>query len=134
MDIQSSTYVASQFSGCVDIVYKMLFITYTWNNNTSLTGAGMAVKLTDKYTQCQKKYNNASALSVGATVVTLNGVMKFSNNSGMNGGGIAVYDGGSIVIEKGFQAFFADNRAINKGPALYFSHVVPRYNVGCFLH
>ena len=189
-------------------------------NNTALTGAGMAVRLTDKYilTQCQKKYcfqfqncifnknkgqrgaaihsmlvttldsphtlhdicvmaflncsfrrnnishvsnqptivseygtivafhmplcfkeynqfeyNNASALSVGATVVTLNGVMKFSNNSGMNGGGIAVYDGGSIVIEKGLQAFFADNRAINKGPALYFSHVVPRYNGGCFL-
>ena len=189
-------------------------------NNTALTGAGMAVRLTDKYilTQCQNKYcfqfqncifnknkaqrgasiysmlvttldsphtlhdicvmaflncsfrrnnishisnqptivseygtivalhiplcfkeynqfeyNNASALSIGATIVTLNGVMKFSNNTGMNGGGIAVYDGGSIVIEKGLQAFFADNRAINKGPALYFSHVVPRYNGGCFL-
>ena len=136
-------------------------------NNTASTGAGMAVKLTDKYilTHCQKKYcfqfqscifnnntaqrgaaihsmlvttldspqtlhdicimaflnrsciplcfeeynqfeyNNASGLSVGATVVSLNGVMKFSNNTGMNGGGIVVYDGGSIVIQKGLQGF-----------------------------
>ena len=81
----------------------------------------------------QFEYNNASGLSIGATVVSLNGIMKFSNNTGMNGGGIAVYDGGSIVIQKKLQAFFADNRAINKGPALYFSHVVPRFNGGCFL-
>ena len=81
----------------------------------------------------QFEYNNASGLSVGATVVSLNGIMKFSNNTGINGGGIAVYDGGSIVIQKKLQAFFADNRAINKGPALYFSHVVPRFNGDCFI-
>ena len=111
-------------------------ISHVWNQPTIVSEYATVVTLHiplcfEEYNQFE--YNNASGLNVGATVVNLNGVMNFSNNTGMNGGGIAVYDGGSIVIQKGLQAFFADNRAINKGPALYFSHIVPRFNGGCFL-
>ena len=78
-------------------------------------------------------FNKASGLSVGATMITMGGNMTFANNTGMNGGGIAVYEGGSIVIREGLQASFINNKAINKGPALYFSHVVPRLDQNCFL-
>uniref|UniRef100_A0A1X7VNU0 Uncharacterized protein n=1 Tax=Amphimedon queenslandica TaxID=400682 RepID=A0A1X7VNU0_AMPQE len=78
--------------------------------------------------------NAASGITIGGPVtVSIGGNANFTSNTGMNGGAIALYDGSSIIIRKGLEAFFASNSAVNKGPALYFSHVVPRRAENCFL-
>lgn len=77
--------------------------------------------------------NNASGISIGASSVLLDGTVVFDSNSGMNGGAIALYDGSSLVVREDVDALFIANRAINKGPALYFSHLVPRLKEHCFV-
>ena len=78
--------------------------------------------------------NAASGITIGGPVaVSIGGIASFTSNTGMNGGAIALYDGSSFIIREGLKAFFADNRAVNKGPALYFSHVTPRHADNCFL-
>ena len=78
------------------------------------------------------KYNNATALSIGSTSVILGGVIIFSHNIGMNGGAIAVHDNSYIIISEGLNATFDSNIAINKGPAIYFSNLVPQSGT-CFI-
>ena len=77
-------------------------------------------------------FNQATAVSIGATKVILNGRLLFDRNIGMNGGGVAVYDNGYIVLHNELTAVFSNNVAMNKGPAMYFSHLVVRTGV-CFL-
>ena len=78
------------------------------------------------------KYNNATALSIGSTSAILGGVIIFSHNIGMNGGAIAVHDNSYIIISEGLDATFDSNIAINKGPAIYFSNLVPQTG-NCFI-
>lgn len=83
---------------------------------------------------CSITNNAASGITIGGPVtVSIGGTANFTNNTGMNGGAIALYDGSSIIIRKGLKALFVSNRAVNKGPALYFSHVVPRQADNCFI-
>ena len=84
--------------------------------------------------ECSFNFNNASGVAIGGSVVvSLGGDLRFKSNTGMNGGAIALYDGSAVVIREGLKAVFANNRAINRGPALYFSHVVPRHVDNCIL-
>ena len=63
--------------------------------------------------------NNATGLLAYRTAVVINGTSVFDNNTGINGGGLAMYGESYLVFNKNSLLNFTNNRAKQKGGAIF---------------
>ena len=65
------------------------------------------------------KGNNGSALAVLSVGIGFHNITEFSNNTGDNGGAIALLGGSWMTINEGAYLLFENNKAHDKGGAIY---------------
>ena len=75
--------------------------------------------------------NNATGLLAYRTAVVINGTSVFDNNTGFNGGGLAMYGESYLVFNKNSLLNFTNNRAKQKGGAIFVNTQLTS-NSSCF--
>ena len=63
--------------------------------------------------------NNMTGLSVYRTAVVVNGTSVFHNNTGIDGGGLAMYGSSYLMFEKDSILYFTNNSAQQRGGAIF---------------
>ena len=69
--------------------------------------------------------NNGSAVVLDSADVQINGIVVFSNNTGGNGGAIALYGGSILHLARQSQLQFLNNICYQKGGAIYVKNPGP---------
>lgn len=78
------------------------------------------VTVTGKYDHGSKFYSNSPGVFITAGGdMFLRGHVKFEDNYGFNGGALSLYDNSKLFIHEGSDLFFARNRALQRGGAIY---------------
>ena len=78
--------------------------------------------------------NNMTGLDAYHTAVVVDGTSVFHNNTGYNGGGLALYSDSFLVFRETCFLNFTNNKARHKGGAIYVSekHITHNIIVPCF--
>ena len=63
--------------------------------------------------------NGMTGLVVRSTTVVVNGTVVFHNNTGINGGGLAMYENSYLVFHENTILYFTNNSAREKGGAIF---------------
>ena len=93
-------------------ILRATFVTSLVLNNVSITN------------------NNMTGLRLYRTAVVVNGTSVFHNNTGTDGGGLAMYGDSYLVLKENSFLNFTNNRAKNKGGAIFVAS--QQYRSPCF--
>ena len=74
--------------------------------------------------------NNMTGLSVYRTAVVVNGTSVFHNNTGIDGGALAMFGDSNLVLKENSFLNFTNNRAKNRGGAIFVDS--QQYRSPCF--
>ena len=102
----------SNDNSIIRYILRAAFVTSLVLNNVSITN------------------NNMTGLSVYRTAVVVNGTSVFHNNTGIDGGGLAMYGDSYLVLKENSFLNFTNNRAKNRGGAIFVAS--QQYRSPCF--
>ena len=105
------------------------------NNSCSLYDVENAVIFTSRVntlmlTNVSITNNNMTGLITHLTTIVVNGTSVFHNNTGINGGGLALYQNSYIVFHENSTLNFTNNTARKKGGAIFVDSQL--YYYSCF--
>ena len=104
--------IAHSNDGSITFTIRAAFVTSLVLNNVSITN------------------NNMTGLSVYRTAVVVDGTSVFHNNTGIDGGGLAMYGDSYLVLKEGSHLYFTNNIAKQKGGAIFVESL--QYRSPCF--
>ena len=100
----------------------------------SLNAAAVFQNLNIKAENLAVINNKLSGIVCLATVITISGHNQIANNTGIDGGGIALYESSYLVVDTPSFTNFINNSASDKGGGIYVSQVVQTTGIdmSCF--
>ena len=110
--IASNNGQKSNDNSIIRYILRAAFVTSLVLNNVSITN------------------NNMTGLSVYRTAVVVYGTSVFHNNTGIDGGGLAMYGDSYLVLKENSFLNFTNNRAKNRGGAIFVAS--QQYRSPCF--
>ena len=90
-------------------IVAAIFVTTLVLNNVSITS------------------NNMTGIFVYRTAIVVNGTSVFYNNTGIDGGGLAMYGTSYLVLKENSFLNFTNNKAKNRGGAIFVERVLERF-------
>ena len=90
-------------------IVAAIFVTSLVLNNVSITN------------------NNMTGLFVYRTAVVVNGTSVFHNNTGIDGGGLAIYGDSYVLLKENSFLNFTNNRAKKRGGAIFIERRLPKF-------